>query len=112
MSWVQGDSQALPFSDGAFDHAVLHLILAVVPDPARALDEAARVVKRGGTLLILDKFLRPHARAPLRRMLSPIAARIATRTDVVFETLLAAVPTLAVRATKPRSHQAGFAAYG
>ncbi|HXF67709.1 MAG TPA: class I SAM-dependent methyltransferase [Burkholderiales bacterium] len=98
---VQGDSLALPFRDACFDHAVLHLILAVVPDAARALAEAARVVRPGGSLLVFDKFLRPGQRAPLRRLLSPLAARVATRTDVVFEEALARVPALRVTADEP-----------
>jgi ubiquinone/menaquinone biosynthesis C-methylase UbiE len=91
---VEGDSQALPFADACFDHAILHLILAVVPDPARCLGECARVLKPGGTVLILDKFLRHGERAWLRRALNPLARRIATRTDVVFEDALASAPTL------------------
>lgn len=98
---VQGDSLALPFRDACFDHAVLHLILAVVPDAARALAEAARVVRPGGSLLVFDKFLRPGQRAPLRRLLNPLAARVATRTDVVFEEALARVPQLRVTAEEP-----------
>jgi len=85
---VQGDSLTLPFRDATFDHAVLHLILAIVPDAARALAETARVVRRGGSILILDKFLSRRKRAPLRRLLSPLAARVATRLDVVLEDVL------------------------
>lgn len=91
---VEGDSQALPFADACFDHAILHLILAVVPDPARCLGECARVLKPGATVLILDKFLRRGERAWLRRALNPLARRIATRTDVVFEDVLASAPSL------------------
>ena len=87
IAWTRGDSQALPFRDDAFDYVVLHLIIAVVPRPDRALTEAARVAKPGGTLQFPTNSWRPM-RAPLRRMLSPIHTRIATRTDVVFETLL------------------------
>lgn len=105
---VQGDAQALPFADGAFDHAVLHLILAVVPQPERALAEAARVVRRGGSLLVLDKFLRPGQRAPLRRLASPLAARVATRLDVVFEELLEAVPPLRVVHDEPAGARGWF----
>ena len=94
MQWVQGDSRALPFRDGCFDYAVLHLILAVVPDAVQALQETARTLKPGGNILILDKFLRPGARAPLRRLISPLAASIATRTDVVFENVLEKIPGL------------------
>jgi phosphatidylethanolamine/phosphatidyl-N-methylethanolamine N-methyltransferase len=101
IGWVQGDSQALPFKDACFDYAVLHLILAVVPDAAKALQETARTLKTGGTILIFDKFLRPGARAPLRRLLSPLAAGIATRTDVVFEEALKKVPGLQVTSDQP-----------
>lgn len=98
---VQGDSLALPFRAASFDHAVLHLILAVVPDAARALAETARVVRAGGSILVLDKFLRRGRGAPLRRALSPLAARVATRLDVIFEDALERVPGLRVTADEP-----------
>ncbi len=101
LTLVQGDSQRLPFRAAAFDVVLMHLILAIVPDPARALLEAARVLKPGGKVLLLDKFLRRGERAPLRRMLSPLAARIATRLDVVFEDVLAAVTELTVVSDQP-----------
>ncbi|HWI14409.1 MAG TPA: methyltransferase domain-containing protein [Burkholderiales bacterium] len=101
IEWVEGDSECLPFHDAAFDYVLLHLILAVVPDGAQALREAARVVKPGGRLLILDKFLPRGQRAPLRRLLSPIAARIATRTDVVLEDLLDAVDGMEITEDRP-----------
>lgn len=94
VEWVLGDSMALPFADAQYEHVVLHLILAVVPQPAQCLNEAARVLKSGGTVIILDKFLRPHQTALLRRALNPLSRRIATRMDVVFEDVLSAVPQL------------------
>ena len=94
MSWVQGDSMALPFADSSFDCVVLHLITAVVPQPQLCLGEAARVLKSGGRIFLFDKFLQRGQHAWLRRMASPLAARIATRLDVVFEDVLAQVPVL------------------
>lgn len=94
VDWVMGDSMALPFANAYFDHVVLHLILAVVPQPAQCLNEAARVLKPGGTIIILDKFLRPQQTALLRRALNPLSRRVATRMDVVFEEVLHAVPSL------------------
>jgi ubiquinone/menaquinone biosynthesis C-methylase UbiE len=78
----------LPYADATFDTVVMHLILAVVPHPMKALNEAVRVLRPGGRILILDKFLRPGQRAPLRRLLNPLVSRLATRLDVVFEDLL------------------------
>jgi len=101
LTLVQGDSQGLPFRAAAFDVVVMHLILAIVPDSARALREAARVLKPGGSILLLDKFLRRGERAPLRRILSPLAARIATRLDVVFEDALATATELTVVSDQP-----------
>lgn len=91
---VQGDAQRLPFADNSFDCAVLHLILAVVPQPARCLAEISRCLRPGGEILIFDKFLQRGQRAPLRRLLNPLLRRIATRLDVVFEELLAETPAL------------------
>lgn len=101
VQWVQGDSQHLPFRDGAFDHVLLHLILAIVPDTQLALREAARVIRPGGRLFVLDKFLRRGESALLRRMVNPLAQRIATRTNVVFEDALAAVPGLRLLSDEP-----------
>ncbi|MGW8183136.1 MAG: class I SAM-dependent methyltransferase [Burkholderiales bacterium] len=98
---LQGDSLALPFRDASFDHAVLHLILAVAPRPARTLAETARVVRKGGCILILDKFLARGKRAPLRRLFSPLSARIATRLDVVFDDVLAQVPDVRLLRNDP-----------
>jgi len=66
----------------------------VVPEPARALTEAVRVLKPGGQILIFDKFLKPGQKAPLRRLISPLLGRLATRTDVVFEDVLRDVSSL------------------
>jgi ubiquinone/menaquinone biosynthesis C-methylase UbiE len=96
-----GDAMRLPFREAIFDRVVLHLILAVVPDAVAALREAARAVRPGGTIHILDKFLRPGQRAPVRRWLSPVLGLLATRTDVVFEDVLAAVPGVSVVSDEP-----------
>lgn len=99
VDWVLGDSMALPFANAQFDHIVLHLITAVVPQPALCLSEAARVLKPGGSIILFDKFLRQGQAAPLRRMLTPLSRRIATRMDVVFEEL--AAPELEVISDVP-----------
>lgn len=97
----QGDARRLPYDDAAFDVVVLHLILAVTPHPGRVLAEAARVLRRGGRVLILDKFLRPGQKAPLRRLVSPLLGLLATRADVVFEETLAQAPGLEVASDRP-----------
>ncbi len=101
VEFVLGDSMELPFADRTFDHVVLHLIVAVVPEPQRCLSEAARVLKPGGTIILFDKFLHPEQRAPLRRLFNVITRRFATRMDVVFEEVLRAAPGLEVVSDVP-----------
>jgi phosphatidylethanolamine/phosphatidyl-N-methylethanolamine N-methyltransferase len=101
FQWIQGDSQRLPFADRSFDHAVLHLILAVLPDPVACLRETARVLAAGGSVLIFDKFLQPGQWAPVRRLVNPMVRHVATRLDVVFEEVLAQVPGLVVASDQP-----------
>lgn len=98
---VQGDAQRLPFADAALDHAVLHLILAVVPNPNACLAEVARVVRPGGTVLVFDKFLKRGQPALLRRLANPLVRRLATRLDVVFEDVLGDAPALALEHDQP-----------
>lgn len=93
---VQGDAQQLPFANNSFDSAVLHLILAVVPQPAHCFAEIERVLKPGGQVLVFDKFLRRGQPAILRRLINPLVSRVATRLDVVFEDLLSEAPSLAL----------------
>lgn len=101
MAWVQGDSMELPFPDASFDCVVLHLILAVVPNPPNCLAEAARVLKPGGRILVFDKFLRRGEHAWVRRALNPLTRHIATRLDVVLEDLLESVPQLRILTDQP-----------
>lgn len=101
MQMLRGDSMALPFSSHSFDYVVLHLIVAVVPQPQHCLAEAARVLRPGGRILLFDKFLKRGQLAPLRRALSPFVKRMATRLDVVFEDVLEAAPGLRILADEP-----------
>jgi ubiquinone/menaquinone biosynthesis C-methylase UbiE len=92
MQLHAADVMQLPFNDNHFDIVQMNLILAVVPQPLLALQEAIRVVKPGGKIFIMDKFLKPGQAAPLRKALNLIMQHIATRTDVVFEELLEECP--------------------
>jgi len=63
------DARDLAFPDASFDGVVMHLILAVMPQPERGLAEAARVLKSGGRLAVFDKFLDDDLRPSFKRHL-------------------------------------------
>ncbi|MEQ1757136.1 MAG: metalloregulator ArsR/SmtB family transcription factor [Vicinamibacterales bacterium] len=56
----EGHLEALPIADGELDAAMLSLVLHYSPDPARALAEAARALRPGGRILVVD--MQPHER--------------------------------------------------
>ena len=59
-----GRLEALPVDDAALDIAVLSLVLHFVVDPAAVIREAARALRPGGCLLIVD--MEPHEREEYR----------------------------------------------
>jgi len=61
----QGDMYALPFEADSFDVVTIHHVLHYADDPSAALSEAARVVKPGGTVLVVD--FSPHDLVELKR---------------------------------------------
>jgi ubiquinone/menaquinone biosynthesis C-methylase UbiE/DNA-binding transcriptional ArsR family regulator len=60
----QGDMYHLPLPDGSFDAATLHNVLRFADDPGAALAEAARVLRPGGRLVVVD--FAPHSLEFLR----------------------------------------------
>jgi SAM-dependent methyltransferase len=52
IRWVQGDATALPFPDASFDVVMAVAMLGVLPDPAAAIREFARVLKPGGRVVL------------------------------------------------------------
>jgi SAM-dependent methyltransferase len=49
-----GDAENLPFEDAQFDGVVTRLAVHHFADPQRALNEAFRVLRRGGTAVVVD----------------------------------------------------------
>lgn len=73
-----GDAQQLAFPDGSFDSVIATLTLCSIPDDRTAVAEMARVLRRGGRLVLLD-----HVASPLpgvrkvQRLLEPAFLRLA-----------------------------------
>ncbi len=60
----QGDIYDLPLGNDSFDVVILHQVLHFLDDGARAIKEAARVLRPGGRLLVVD--FAPHEMEFLR----------------------------------------------
>ncbi|MEM9555917.1 MAG: metalloregulator ArsR/SmtB family transcription factor [Acidobacteriota bacterium] len=66
----RGELEALPIDDAMLDAATLVLALHHAPEPDDVLREAARVLRPGGRLLVVDML--PHAREDYRRTMGHI----------------------------------------
>ena len=83
------DGQDLAFEDETFDKIILHLILAVIPDPVRCIKESERVLKQGGQIAVFDKFVPMGRKVSLiRRFINVFANFFFTDITRHFEVIL------------------------
>jgi ArsR family transcriptional regulator len=65
-----GQLETLPIEDGTLDVTIMALVLHHLSDPAHALAESARVLKRSGRTLIIDML--PHDRAEYQQQMGHV----------------------------------------
>jgi arsenite methyltransferase len=54
VEFVEGEAEALPFADGAFDVVISNGVIDLIPDKDAAFDEIHRVLQPGGRIQIAD----------------------------------------------------------
>jgi ubiquinone/menaquinone biosynthesis C-methylase UbiE len=78
ITLTQAPAEALPFADETFDSAVATIVFCSVTDPLRGFSEIRRVLKPGGSLLLVE-----HVRAQgafarrLQDIITPVTKRMA-----------------------------------
>ncbi len=70
------DAAELPFEAESFDAVVMTLIVSVVPHPRECLQEAMRVLRSGGRIVVFDKFVAPGKNPSLLRRICNLLTRV------------------------------------
>ncbi len=71
------DACQLGFKDAVFEAVAMPFVITLVPDAERALDEAVRVLKPGGQLVITTRFGADEGpQAKVEEMLAPIVRKV------------------------------------
>jgi phosphatidylethanolamine/phosphatidyl-N-methylethanolamine N-methyltransferase len=89
------DAAAMDFADNEFDRALATYVISAVPDPVRVLQEMRRVVKPGGTIVILNHF-RSERRlmGALEDLVAPLCIRLGWKSNLLLDPLLQQVGLL------------------
>lgn len=96
------DGQLLAFPTHCFDAVLLNLILSVVPDGQKALEESWRVLRPGGRMVVFDKFLPEHARSTVfRRLLGSLIRRLGTDPNRRFGEIAQSLPAGVIANDEP-----------
>ena len=70
IAWKRGTLESLPVTSESVDAATIMLVLHHLPSPAVALAEAARMLKPGGRVLIVD--MAPHEKEEYRQQMGHV----------------------------------------
>jgi ubiquinone/menaquinone biosynthesis C-methylase UbiE len=91
----QGDAKSLleVFGDSVFEGVVSNTIVHHIPDPAPVLEEIARLVAPGGTVMVRD-LARPPSHEEVSRLVATYAATETPEAQALFEASLNAALTL------------------
>ena len=83
------DATSMDFGDNEFDKAVATYTISAVPDPVAVLREMRRVVKPGGTIVILNHF-RSERRVTgrIEDLVAPVCTRLGWKSNLHLEPLL------------------------
>jgi ubiquinone/menaquinone biosynthesis C-methylase UbiE len=85
------DAHHLTFQNEMFDCVILNFILSVIADPKQCFDEARRVLKPGGKILVFDKFLDDHEKPSfVRSVANKISAFLFSELTRRFSDIVAA----------------------
>ena len=95
------DATVMDFGDSEFDSAVATYTISAVPDPVGVLREMRRVVKPGGSIVLLNHF-RSERRVVgrLEDLVSPVCTRLGWKSNLPFEPLLKQVGLIPDISTK------------
>jgi phosphatidylethanolamine/phosphatidyl-N-methylethanolamine N-methyltransferase len=102
------NGQQLDFAAKSFDAVILHLILAVIPDPVACIKEVERVLKPGGTAVVFDKFL-PDGQQPsiVRRFVNQIASTLFSDINRSIGTIIS-YTSLTIKLNEPAALNGAF----
>jgi len=76
------DARELEFPDASFDGVAAMHLMSVVPEPGRVMAEMARVLRPGGTLVIVNHFARDHgALSVIERLSAPFSNVLGWHSD-------------------------------
>jgi phosphatidylethanolamine/phosphatidyl-N-methylethanolamine N-methyltransferase len=80
------DAEHLSFPDASFDVVVAHYVVSTVPNPERALDEFARLLRPGGEIILVNRVGADAGfRFKVERLLQPMVCRLGWRSEFPWD---------------------------
>jgi phosphatidylethanolamine/phosphatidyl-N-methylethanolamine N-methyltransferase len=90
FTFLEMDAQNLQFPEEKFDVVVASLILTVVPDANRCMQEIIRVTRKNGHILIFDKFAPENKELSIgKKIIRPIISLLGTDIGLSYEKISA-----------------------